>query len=156
MCTHTHFLCLSPSLTEPRLSCLHLTTTWPSTPWSGHQGPILSSDVGGQVVSDQATAFTSAVEPDMPGTTTPYICPSGRWGCDIAYSNNRLPTHITPEIQRTPLHEIVLTIKLLSLGEVNGFLAKALEPPPQVQRSRIKEHPLSTSITTTDSEIKGL
>ena len=38
--------------------------------------------------------------------------------------------HITPEIQRTPLHELALSIKLLHLGEVAPFLAKALEPPP--------------------------
>ena len=50
----------------------------------------------------------------------------------------RLPIHITPEIQRTPLHEVVLTIKLLSLGEVDGFLAKALEPPPQVQSAECR------------------
>ena len=36
----------------------------------------------------------------------------------------RLDTHMTPEIRRTPLHEIVLSIKLLGLGEVQGFLAK--------------------------------
>lgn len=30
---------------------------------------------------------------------------------------------------RTPLHELALTIKLLKLGEVGPFLAKALEPP---------------------------
>ena len=37
--------------------------------------------------------------------------------------------HITPEMLRTPLHEVALTIKLLELGEVGPFLAKALEPP---------------------------
>lgn len=31
---------------------------------------------------------------------------------------------------RTPLHEIALTIKLLRLGSVGDFLAKAIEPPP--------------------------
>ena len=38
---------------------------------------------------------------------------------------------MTPEIRRTPLHEIVLSIKLLGLGDVQEFLGKALEPPPE-------------------------
>ena len=55
------------------------------------------------------------------------------------YHYYRLPIHITPEIQRTPLHEVALTIKLLTLGEVDEFLAKALEPPPQVQGTKYKK-----------------
>ncbi|KAG1682493.1 ATP-dependent RNA helicase A protein [Nymphon striatum] len=42
----------------------------------------------------------------------------------------RLEEHTTPEIFRTPLHEICLTIKLLHLGQIGDFLAKAIEPPP--------------------------
>lgn len=38
--------------------------------------------------------------------------------------------HITPEIFRTPLHEISLCIKLLKLGDIGQFLSKAIEPPP--------------------------
>ena len=38
--------------------------------------------------------------------------------------------HTTPEIFRTPLHELALTIKLLRLGGIADFLGKALEPPP--------------------------
>jgi HrpA-like RNA helicase len=34
-----------------------------------------------------------------------------------------------PEMHRTPLHELCLQIKLLELGEIEDFLAKALEPP---------------------------
>ena len=34
-----------------------------------------------------------------------------------------------PEMLRVPLHELCLQIKLLNLGEIEGFLAKALEPP---------------------------
>ncbi|XP_017074877.1 dosage compensation regulator isoform X2 [Drosophila eugracilis] len=37
---------------------------------------------------------------------------------------------LTPEMFRTPLHEIALTIKLLRLGAIHHFLSKALEPPP--------------------------
>lgn len=44
---------------------------------------------------------------------------------------SRLSPHMTPEIRRTPLHEIVLAIKLLNLGDVQSFLRKALEPPPE-------------------------
>lgn len=58
----------------------------------------------------------------------------------ISVINFRLPMHITPEIQRTPLHEVVLTIKLLNLGDVESFLVKALEPPPQVQSAKFKVH----------------
>ena len=43
---------------------------------------------------------------------------------------SRLAEHATPEILRTPLHELALTIKLLKLGSIRDFLNKALEPPP--------------------------
>ncbi|CAL1541564.1 unnamed protein product, partial [Lymnaea stagnalis] len=42
----------------------------------------------------------------------------------------RLEQHATPEIFRTPLHELALSIKLLRLGPIGMFLAKAVEPPP--------------------------
>ena len=42
----------------------------------------------------------------------------------------RLEQHTTPEIYRTPLHELALAIKLLRLGPIAPFLAKAVEPPP--------------------------
>ncbi|GFR82951.1 ATP-dependent RNA helicase A-like protein, partial [Elysia marginata] len=42
----------------------------------------------------------------------------------------RLEQHATPEIFRTPLHELALSIKLLRLGPIGLFLAKAVEPPP--------------------------
>uniref|UniRef100_A0A3Q1HMM1 RNA helicase n=1 Tax=Anabas testudineus TaxID=64144 RepID=A0A3Q1HMM1_ANATE len=42
----------------------------------------------------------------------------------------RLETHMTPEIFRTPLHEVALSIKLLRLGAIGNFLSKAIEPPP--------------------------
>lgn len=42
----------------------------------------------------------------------------------------RLEEHMSPEIFRTPLHEIALSIKLLKLGEIGQFLSKAIEPPP--------------------------
>ena len=42
----------------------------------------------------------------------------------------RLDQHITPEIFRTPLHELALSIKLLRLGGISDFLSKAVEPPP--------------------------
>lgn len=41
-----------------------------------------------------------------------------------------LEEHRTPEMLRTPLHEITLTIKLLRLGSVGAFLEKAVQPPP--------------------------
>ncbi len=37
---------------------------------------------------------------------------------------------MTPEIFRTPLHELALSIKLLRLGAIGPFLARAVEPPP--------------------------
>ncbi|RMZ98165.1 ATP-dependent RNA helicase A [Brachionus plicatilis] len=43
---------------------------------------------------------------------------------------DRLDNHATPEIFRTPLLELALSIKLLKLGEIKDFLSRAIEPPP--------------------------
>jgi HrpA-like RNA helicase len=43
---------------------------------------------------------------------------------------DKLEEHMTPEMFRTPLHELALSIKLLRLGSISHFLSKALEPPP--------------------------
>jgi ATP-dependent RNA helicase A len=43
--------------------------------------------------------------------------------------HDRLDEQTTPEILRTPLHSIALTIKLLRLGSIGDFLSKALEVP---------------------------
>ena len=43
---------------------------------------------------------------------------------------DRLEQHTTPEMLRSPLHEMALTIKLLRLGSIGGFLGKAIQPPP--------------------------
>jgi ATP-dependent RNA helicase A len=43
---------------------------------------------------------------------------------------DRLENHTTPEIFRTPLLELALSIKLLRLGEIKDFLNRAIEPPP--------------------------
>ncbi|KAF5278987.1 hypothetical protein FQA39_LY05665 [Lamprigera yunnana] len=42
----------------------------------------------------------------------------------------KLEEYVTPEMFRSPLHEIALSIKLLRLGAVGLFLSKAIEPPP--------------------------
>lgn len=42
----------------------------------------------------------------------------------------KLDDHMTPEMFRTPLHELSLSIKLLRLGSIGQFLSKAIEPPP--------------------------
>ncbi|XP_058803551.1 dosage compensation regulator isoform X2 [Phymastichus coffea] len=42
----------------------------------------------------------------------------------------RMDEHMTPEMFRTPLHELALSIKLLRLGSIGQFLSKAIEPPP--------------------------
>ncbi|KAK9499269.1 hypothetical protein O3M35_002337 [Rhynocoris fuscipes] len=42
----------------------------------------------------------------------------------------KLEEHMTPEMFRTPLHQLALSIKLLRLGAIGHFLSKALEPPP--------------------------
>ncbi|XP_059486381.1 dosage compensation regulator isoform X2 [Neocloeon triangulifer] len=44
--------------------------------------------------------------------------------------HEKLEEHMTPEMFRTPLHELALSIKLLRLGSISHFLSKALEPPP--------------------------
>lgn len=41
-----------------------------------------------------------------------------------------LEEHRTPEMLKTPLHEIALTIKLLRLGNIYEFLENAIQPPP--------------------------
>lgn len=43
---------------------------------------------------------------------------------------NKLDQYMTPEMFRSPLHELALSIKLLKLGAIGQFLSKALEPPP--------------------------
>ncbi|EFA00345.2 dosage compensation regulator isoform X1 [Tribolium castaneum] len=43
---------------------------------------------------------------------------------------DKLDEHMTPEMFRTPLHELALSIKLLKLGSIGHFLSKAIEPPP--------------------------
>ncbi|XP_074099664.1 dosage compensation regulator mle isoform X2 [Cotesia typhae] len=43
---------------------------------------------------------------------------------------NKMEQHMTPEMFRTPLHELALSIKLLNLGSIGKFLSKAIEPPP--------------------------
>ncbi|XP_037905675.1 dosage compensation regulator [Hermetia illucens] len=42
----------------------------------------------------------------------------------------KLDDNLTPEMFRTPLHELALSIKLLRLGSIHQFLSKAIEPPP--------------------------
>ncbi|XP_045616540.1 ATP-dependent RNA helicase A isoform X2 [Procambarus clarkii] len=42
----------------------------------------------------------------------------------------RLDEHMTPEMFRTPLHEVGLSIKLLRLGSIGEFLSKAIQAPP--------------------------
>ncbi|XP_049811286.1 dosage compensation regulator isoform X1 [Schistocerca nitens] len=42
----------------------------------------------------------------------------------------KLDEHMTPEMFRTPLHELALSIKLLRLGAIAQFLSKAIQPPP--------------------------
>lgn len=49
--------------------------------------------------------------------------------CSIARFN-KMDEHMTPEMFRTPLHELALSIKLLRLGSIGKFLSKAIEPPP--------------------------
>ena len=52
--------------------------------------------------------------------------------CFYMYTHERcagLAPYQLPEMHRTPLHELCLQIKLLELGEIEDFLAKALEPP---------------------------
>ena len=52
----------------------------------------------------------------------------------------KLDEHMTPEMFRTPLHELALSIKLLRLGSVGQFLSEALEPPPIGTYTNISFH----------------
>lgn len=38
--------------------------------------------------------------------------------------------NISPELVRSPLTRIGLTIKFLKLGDIHRFLSKAIDPPP--------------------------
>lgn len=51
-----------------------------------------------------------------------YLCSKARY--------EHLENYLLPEIFRTPLHELALAIKLLKLGDIKAFLAKAIEQPP--------------------------
>ncbi|XP_076179426.1 dosage compensation regulator mle [Ptiloglossa arizonensis] len=51
-----------------------------------------------------------------------HLCSRARFG--------KMDEHMTPEMFRTPLHELALSIKLLRLGSIGKFLSKAIEPPP--------------------------
>ena len=62
--------------------------------------------------------------------STPYLFSSRVTLVPLTSIPLRLPKYLTPEILRTPLHELALTIKLLGLGEIGTFLSKAMEPPP--------------------------
>ena len=62
----------------------------------------------------------------------------------------RLENHATPEIFRTPLLELALSIKLLRLGEIGEFLSRAIEPPPmdavaEAEVALIEMHALDTN-----------
>ena len=46
--------------------------------------------------------------------------------------NSALPQHMTPEILRSPLLDVVLNIKLLKLGDINSYLTRCVEPPAQI------------------------
>jgi ATP-dependent RNA helicase DHX36 len=43
--------------------------------------------------------------------------------------HDAMPQFQLPEIPRTPLQELCLTIKSIQLGAVSSFLAKSLQPP---------------------------
>ncbi|KAI4791514.1 hypothetical protein KUCAC02_033963 [Chaenocephalus aceratus] len=55
----------------------------------------------------------------------------------------RLDTHMTPEIFRTPLHEVALSIKLLRLGAIGHFLAG--RPGLERRADASRTHPGSTA-----------
>lgn len=76
-----------------------------------------------------ALAIVSACarRPDSRGKSYGFRC---FWKGEERSCFFRLDEHFTPEILRTPLHEISLAIKLLRLGNIGGFLSKAMEPPP--------------------------
>lgn len=46
--------------------------------------------------------------------------------------HDAMPQFQLPEILRTPLQELCLTIKSLQLGTVASFLAKSLQPPDPI------------------------
>ena len=39
---------------------------------------------------------------------------------------------MVPEILRSPLLDVVLSIKLLKLGDINSYLSRCVEPPTEL------------------------
>ena len=67
--------------------------------------------------------------PTLPPSHPPRVQPGQCFHLFTKLQLSKLADFQLPEMLRTPLEELVLQIKILRLGEVIPFLAKAIEPP---------------------------
>ena len=70
--------------------------------------------------------------------------------CFYMYTHERcasLAPYQLPEMHRTPLHELCLQIKLLELGEIEDFLAKA-RAPTRTRATLTMAMPTRATLTT--------
>lgn len=113
-------------------SCSPLITTWQTTLQYGHPRPTWSRGRDVLEESDLASVSTCAAKHALTSELLLVLVPSVtyNWIGNELVLSCRLDTHMTPEIFRTPLHEVALSIKLLRLGAIGQFLSKAIEPPP--------------------------
>ncbi|KAL7672531.1 hypothetical protein ACOME3_007415 [Neoechinorhynchus agilis] len=69
---------------------------------------------------------------------------------------DRLDEYLTPEIFRTPLHELILSIRLLRLGNARAFLQRAIEPPPMSAVAEAEFGLVQMNALTCDFELTQL
>ena len=67
--------------------------------------------------------------PPSPNTHTHRVQPGQCFHLFTKLQLSKMADFQLPEMLRTPLEELVLQIKILGLGKVMPFLAKAIEPP---------------------------